>query len=368
MVLAAVVPVCLAVFIGCRAYDRQKEKRLLARLRTMLEQARSGSFHPQEIDESMVSSVEHEMHVFLQDSMVYAKRLKEQKAGVETLISDISHQTVTPLSNITIYSELLEEQLAGGEYGEMASAIRQQAGKLNFLVDSLVKASRLENGMIRTQPKRCDLRELAEDVERQCREKAAQEGMQVELVVPDAPVWVLCDPKWTREACCNILDNALKYGVSKGCSREDSGRPDGTGEPTGLRLSDVRAEQRLGAGMEKSRYPSAVAGRPAGSALRRWNGKVTVSVCGYQMFGRIDVSDYGMGICEEEIPKIFTRFYRSPRAGEKPGAGLGLYLAREIAEAQGGYIKVASKEGEGSVFSVFLPVCAQTAQANVSEL
>ena len=74
----------------------------------------------------------------------------------------------------------------------------------------------------------------------------------------------------------------------------------------------------------------------------------------YQMFCRVDVIDLGIGIAEEEIPKIFQRFYRSERVSELEGVGLGLYLAREIISSQGGYIKVESKLNEGSVFSVFL--------------
>ncbi|MEH2952631.1 sensor histidine kinase [Candidatus Merdisoma sp. JLR.KK011] len=73
----------------------------------------------------------------------------------------------------------------------------------------------------------------------------------------------------------------------------------------------------------------------------------------YELFYRIDVTDHGKGIPEEDIPKIFQRFYRSPKNREEEGVGLGLYLAREIIRVQGGYMKVAS--GEKTVFSIFLP-------------
>ncbi|MNP78549.1 Alkaline phosphatase synthesis sensor protein PhoR [compost metagenome] len=73
------------------------------------------------------------------------------------------------------------------------------------------------------------------------------------------------------------------------------------------------------------------------------------------MFVRIDVADQGMGIAEQEWNDIFKRFYRSKQAAKHEGVGIGLYLAREIIAAQGGYIKVSSRLGEGTVFSVFLP-------------
>lgn len=107
------------------------------------------------------------------------------------------------------------------------------------------------------------------------------------------------DLKWTMEAVGNIIDNAFKY-------------------------------------------------TPAG-------GNVTVSVQQYSFFVRIDISDTGIGIAEEEIPKVFTRFYRSFDVADMPGVGIGLYLARYIVEAQKGYIKVFSEKGRGSTFSVFLP-------------
>ena len=107
------------------------------------------------------------------------------------------------------------------------------------------------------------------------------------------------DPKWTAEAVCNLLDNAVKY-------------------------------------------------TPAGGA-------VTVQACCYELFCRIDVTDTGPGIPEEEQAEVFQRFYRSPANHQAQGVGIGLYLARQIAEGQGGYIKVFSKPGRGAKFSLYLP-------------
>ena len=107
------------------------------------------------------------------------------------------------------------------------------------------------------------------------------------------------DPKWTEEAVCNLLDNGVKY------------------TPTG--------------------------------------GAVTVSVTAYELFCRIDVTDTGMGLAEEEQAKVFQRFYRAPAARDGEGVGIGLYLVRQIAAGQGGYVKVSSQRGRGSTFSLFLP-------------
>ena len=84
-------------------------------------------------------------------------------------------------------------------------------------------------------------------------------------------------------------------------------------------------------------------------------GTITLSASEYSMFARIDISDTGIGMTEEETAAIFQRFYRSPEVNDEKGVGIGLYLAREIVEREGGYIKVTSKKERGSTFSVFLP-------------
>ena len=84
-------------------------------------------------------------------------------------------------------------------------------------------------------------------------------------------------------------------------------------------------------------------------------GAVTLRAVGYELFCRVDVTDTGPGIPESEQARIFQRFYRSPSASEAEGVGIGLYLARQIAAGQGGYLKVNSRPGEGSTFSLFLP-------------
>ena len=73
------------------------------------------------------------------------------------------------------------------------------------------------------------------------------------------------------------------------------------------------------------------------------------------MFSCISVRDQGIGIEEEEIPKLFSRFYRGSEVHDKEGIGVGLYLARQLVEEQGGYIKVKSIPGKGSTFELFFP-------------
>ena len=299
----------LVLAAGIWVYGRQKERRLLERLESMLEKARSGSFRQEEIDETMVSSVENSMARFLEDSRLAEKNLNQRKEKIQTMISDISHQTAIPISNILVYSQLLEEDCTDPQMREYGTVIRQQGEKLQFLLDSLVKISRLENGIIQTVPQKGELGELACQVKSLMEQKAGEKQISLEVKPGKEKVYAWFDRKWTREALMNLVDNAVKY-------------------------------------------------TPAG-------GKITLEVVSYSLFSRIDVRDTGIGIEEEELPEIFHRFYRSRDVLSEEGVGLGLYLAREIVRSQGGYIKVSSKKGEGSVFSVFLP---SEKRENVSRL
>ena len=278
----------------------KREKKLLYKLEDMIGSAREGNFDVTQIDETMLSSVENSMSRFLDDCSVSEKNLKEQKDKIQTLISDISHQTVTPISNILLYSQLLEEKMTNdpGEQTQIV-AIREQAEKLSFLIESLVKTSRLETGIIKTVNTRVEMHELLTRVIDSVKTKADKKGISISFENA-IPIYACCDKKWTTEALFNILDNAVKYTEN--------------------------------------------------------GGQIKAELTEYSMFCRIDISDNGVGIAEDELPKIFGRFYRSERTSDEQGIGLGLYLVREIIENEGGYVKVSSTPGIGTKFSVFLNV------------
>ena len=84
-------------------------------------------------------------------------------------------------------------------------------------------------------------------------------------------------------------------------------------------------------------------------------GAVVLSAAAYPMFSVVHVRDTGPGIAEEEQLKVFQRFYRGMAHRAEEGVGIGLYLVRSIAQEQGGYVKVSSKPGKGSTFSLYLP-------------
>ena len=282
---------------GVIVYDRLRLRRTMHTMDKMLDDAIRGVFQPAHFDESRLSAVEAKLKQYLDASGTSAARLTEDRARVQGLIADISHQTKTPIANLLLYAELLADKDLPDDCRGYVEQLTAQAEKLQFLIESMVKAGRLETGVIAVQPRPADVGALTQAAVQSALPEAERRGVQLSRL--PAEVGACFDPKWTQEALGNLIDNAIKY-------------------------------------------------TPAG-------GSVTVSVTPYELFCRIDVTDTGPGIPEDEQGRIFERFYRSPAVRDAQGVGLGLYLAREIAAANGGYIKVTSRPGNGSTFSLFLP-------------
>lgn len=292
-----VLLICLTVILsgfGWYQYFYRREKDLLNKLQRMIDDAGKGKLNRSEISEEKLSALENSLKRYLDDSLLENENQKQQKKLIQSLISDISHQTLTPISNLKIYTELLKE----AEDNEIVDTIMEQTDKLDFLIQSLVKLSRLESGIIKVNPETTPLQELFNRMKKDYMSVAEEKG--VWLRIEDTSLCADFDLKWTAEALGNIIDNAIKY-------------------------------------TEEGKH-------------------IIVSAEAYSFFVHIDIKDEGMGITEEEIPKIFSRFYRSYRVNDIKGVGIGLYLSREIIKSENGYIKVKSKPEQGSVFSVFLPI------------
>jgi len=293
LILAAAILAAVSVVL----WDRWRLRRSLRKLDQMLDEAVWGVFAEKRFDESRLSAVETKLAHYLSASAVSAQAVAEEKDKIKTLIGDISHQTKTPIANVLLYAQLLEEQELSREGRACAVSLEEQAKKLQSLIESLVKTSRLETGMLAPRPTSGPLAPMLEEAAAQFAPRAEEKGISLTLRPTDATA--VFDAKWTGEAVCNLLDNAVKY-------------------------------------------------TPSG-------GSVAVDVISYEMFCRINITDTGPGIPEAEQAKVFQRFYRSAAVNQEQGVGIGLYLARQIAEGQGGYIKVFSRPGRGAEFALYLP-------------
>lgn len=292
MALAALLLLGLWLWLDAR--------RTVRRLDRMLSTAIDGGFGEESFDESAPSALESRMARFLNGSARSLRGVQRQRESIQRLLSDISHQTKTPLANLRLYSSLLMEEELTPRQREQAQVIFQQSEKLSFLIETLVKLSRLETDVLAVTPKSQPLSPLLERAVSQAKAAAERKGIALQLhLQQQAEMKALYDLRWTAEALGNLLDNAVKYTPPGGC--------------------------------------------------------IQVSATQYELFCRIDVHDNGIGIAEEEQAQIFGRFYRGRQVREQEGLGIGLYLAREIAQKQGGYLKLSSRPGQGSTFSLYLP-------------
>lgn len=255
--------------------------------------------HPED-SETMLARISHRLFRLYQIMQENRHKVDEERKELQALISDISHQVKTPVSNLKMATDtLLEKPVTETERMDFIQGIRTQTDKLDFLFQALVKTSRLETGVIQLEKKPGRIF----DTVAQAMSGIVYEAEKKEITVSvDSPEDLILshDSKWTAEALFNLLDNAVKY------------------TPTG--------------------------------------GSIAVTVTSWEMYVEIKVTDTGKGISESNQAAIFRRFYREEEVHDQQGVGIGLYLAREIAARQGGYIKVVSEVGKGSEFSILLPV------------
>ena len=224
--------------------------------------------------------------------------ISEEKDKLKELVSDISHQTKTPIANIKLYLDMMEDETDFNNNKEYLKKMNSQVDKLDFLLQNIVKMSRLETGTIKIQKQNVPLADTLAKAISNVVIKADKKNIKIDVQY-DEQLVLKHDKKWTAEAIFNILDNAVKY-------------------------TEV-------------------------------GGNIHIVVCRQELFTKISIEDTGKGIALERQATIFTRFYREPEVHDKEGIGIGLYLARKIITQQNGYIEVQSQAGQGSKFMIYLP-------------
>lgn len=250
-----------------------------------------------EAEDTLTARLQHQLLKLRNILTAQNQMLAQEKEQIKTLISDISHQIKTPIAAANTFAELLSDgELSAEERTEYITTLQMSLGKLTFLTNSLIKMSRLESGIISLKPEKNSLNEIVLQAVKTVYAKAKEKGILITFEC-DQTFEAVLDFNWTAEAISNVIDNAVKY-------------------------------------------------TPQG-------GFVCLQITEYPSFLRLDISDSGVGIPEEEQAKIFGRFYRGKQSVGTDGVGIGLYLTREIINKQNGYMKVSSDEN-GSTFSMFL--------------
>lgn len=222
---------------------------------------------------------------------------KQEHENIKTLVSDVSHQLKTPLSNLKMYSEFLrDETLSEEKRKKYIEIICLSVERLHFLSENMIKISRLESGLIQLNMQRQSLNETVLKAVKDIYPKARQKNTEI-VYQEETQIIIHHDRNWTAEAVCNLLDNAVKYSKEGSC--------------------------------------------------------IVLTVREFGMFAEVSVEDENGAIPETERSKIFTRFYRGKNSQGEEGIGVGLYLSREIAVKQGGYMNLKTTQ-KGNIFSIVL--------------
>lgn len=249
-------------------------------------------------EETLYGKIEYEL-VRVQEMQNGRKEEAEKSRDeIQKLISEIAHQMRTPLANMETYLGFMKDS-PGETAPEFVAALEKSEEKLHFLVESFIKMSRLEQHIIQIKKEEKDLLQTVLNVLGQIQCYAEEKEIQFDITFPENAVCAH-DANWLGEALYNILENAVKYS--------DNG------------------------------------------------GKIEVTVSENEMFMKIRVRDYGLGISEGEEHRIFQRFYRGKLVTTQAGFGIGLYLAREIVNLHGGFL-IAKRMSPGVSMEVRIPVC-----------
>lgn len=285
--------VCYAALTGILAagftlYERMRRRRLLDDMQKALDGNEDFV-----AEESEIAPIARQLKYKRSEEETRDRRVTESYRNLAALVSDIAHQCKTPLTAAAMYAEMLPPSAE-------AEAIGKQTGKLQFLLDALVKLSRCEGGLIEE-----NVHPVIESVETLTAQAlsavipaAERKSIMFSVEIPEGLTAVF-DLRWTAEAVGTILDNGVKYAPE--------------------------------------------------------NSKITVAAQRYETYVRLDILDEGPGIPEEELSEIWKRFYRGKTNRNFSGVGIGLTLCRMIVQAQGGRVLCRNREGVGCRFSIFLP-------------
>lgn len=283
----------LVILIGILLYKYIVLRNEMSELSDYIDSALDGNLEITEFDEKELSKIKSKLIKFLYASQVKEAKINTEKSKTKDLIADISHQTKTPITNLSLYISLLEDD-PKDEYIEI---IKYELNKLEFLIQNLVKSSRLESDIISLQKHQANLKDIVEDALREFKVILSEKDISINL--KDEDLIFNLDERWLKEAIHNLVDNAIKYS-------------------------------------------------PNGSTIN-------ISVYKSYLNYNLDIENECKDLSEETLPKIFERFYRGKNSVSKDGLGLGLFIAREIIEKHGGNIR-ASLDENRIKFSVDFPL------------
>lgn len=294
----------IAVLAFCQDYFRKQSRTIedaVSQVREYISGNRDARIESSE--EGELYRLLHEVNTLAAILNAHAENEGRAKQFLRDTISDISHQLKTPLAALNIYNGIIREEAGDAStVREFADSSEQELDRIQTLVQNLLDVAKFDADIIELNREIQNVSEMMEDVGKRFAFRAAQEGKEI-LLEGEETLTLSCDRSWLTEAVGNVVKNALDH----------------TGAGGVIRIEWAQAASTL----------------------------------------RILVKDNGTGIHPEDLYHIFKRFYRSRFSEDVQGIGLGLPLAKSIAEAHGGSLKVDSQLGMGSTFLFLFPVKLQ---------
>ena len=251
-------------------------------------------------------------------------------------VANVSHEIRTPLTAIkgcadTLAEGALEDRATADRF---VQTILSHSDRLHLLLEDLLDLSRLQSDSLKVEMQHFAIRSVVDRAYDSIRLLADRKGIQVSVEVPDG-LTVRGDPKLIEQAAVNLLDNAVKYTPRRGNVRVDGRR---------LRSDEVFA------GTDAANAPIVVLAPHRGRTDDVSRPDASVDRLA------LEVTDTGIGIASDSLPRVFERFYRvdAGRSRRQGGTGLGLSIVRHIVEAHGERVYATSVLGEGSTFGFTL--------------
>lgn len=251
------------------------------------------SIHLKDYEDGYLSSLNNDVCKIITELKEQRDLLGKEKKYLEETLSDISHQLRTPLTSMYVINDLLETNLSSEKKKEFLSKNRTQLERIEWLVTSLLKLSRLESGSVELNKEEVNVHRLIESAIDPVRINLELKGVSIHNLV-DTNLLILVDFNWTKEAFVNIIKNAYEH------------------TPNG--------------------------------------GSITIRASSNPLYTSITIADTGCGIDKNQLPFIFDRFYKVNK--DSDSIGIGLNMTKRIVQEQLGEISVESKREKGTTFTI----------------
>lgn len=278
-------------------YNKSKDKKL-REITNYIEEINNRNYklYIDENSEDELSILKNEIYKTTIMLKEVAENSKEDKIKLKDSLSDISHQLKTPLTSITILIDNIIENpdMDKQTRDEFAKDIKREITNINFLVQALLKLSKLDANSVKFINENAKIEDIINESIQNVSVLCDLKNINIEINGKSNSK-IYCDLKWQVEAVTNILKNCVEHSKS--------------------------------------------------------NGKIIINYEENQVYSKIEIIDYGAGIEKEELPHIFERFYKGKNSSEG-SVGIGLALSKSIIEKNNGYIVVESEVGKGSKFII----------------